>query len=91
MLVPLDGGAWEADARAELEDVGEEIDARLAEVEEDVDTIGGLAMALAGHVPEAGECLKHDSGWTLEIVAADSRRVTRLRLHPPVELAAPEE
>jgi len=91
MLIPLDGGGWDADGRAELEDVGETIDPRLAEVEEDVDTLGGLAFVLAGHVPQPGECLPHDSGWTLEIVEADSRRVTRLRLHPPEELAEAEE
>ncbi|MEI9926498.1 MAG: hemolysin family protein [Sphingomonas sp.] len=91
LLVPIDGGAWDADGRAELEDVGEEIDPRLAEVEEDVDTLGGLAFVLAGHVPKVGECLEHDSGWRLEILAADPRRVTRLRLHPPAPLAEPEE
>ena len=91
MLVPLDGGGWEADGRAELEDVGETVDPRLAEVDEDVDTLGGLAFVLAGHVPEAGECLAHDSGWTLEVVEADSRKVTKLRLHPPAELVEPEE
>ncbi|NML06632.1 hemolysin family protein [Sphingomonas sp. G-3-2-10] len=90
MLVPLDGGGWDADARAELEDVGETVDPRLADVEEDIDTLGGLAFVLAGHVPQAGECLEHDSGWTLEIVDADARRVSRLRLHPPKELAIPE-
>ncbi|MEI9851254.1 MAG: hemolysin family protein [Sphingomonas sp.] len=90
LLVPLDGGGWEADARAELEDVGETVDARLAEVEEDVDTLGGLAFVLAGHVPKPGEILAHGSGWKLEILAADSRRVTRLRLHPPVEKAEDE-
>ena len=26
LLVPLDGGAWDADARAELEDVAETVD-----------------------------------------------------------------
>src|SRR5690606_20753418 len=91
MLVPLDGGGWDADARAELEDVGETVDPRLADVEEDIDTLGGLAFVLAGHVPQAGECLAHDSGWTLEIVEADARRVSRLRLHPPKELAIAEE
>jgi hypothetical protein len=25
----------------------------------------------------------HDSGWTLEITAADTRRVLGVRLHPP--------
>ena len=91
MLVRRDDGCWDADARAELEDVGEEIDERLAEVEEDVETLGGLAFVLAGHVPAAGEVLEHDSGWKLEIVEADPRRVTRLRLHPPIETAEPEE
>lgn len=84
MLVALDDGLWEADARAELEDIAEEIDPKLALVEEDVDTIGGLAFILAGHVPQQGEVLLHaESGWSLEILAADHRRVTRLRLHPP--------
>jgi CBS domain containing-hemolysin-like protein len=90
LIVPLDGGGWEADGRAELEDIGETVDPRLAEVEEDVETIGGLAFVLAGHVPEPGECLTHDSGWKLEVVEADGRRVTKLRLHPPAELAEEE-
>ena len=83
LLVPLDGGAWEADARAELEDAGEAIDPRLAAVESDVDTLGGLTALLAGRVPAKGECVDHPSGWKLEVVDADERRIHRLRLHPP--------
>lgn len=83
MLIPLDGGAWEADARVELEDAGEAIDPRLAETESDVDTLGGLTAVLAGRVPEAGACVDHPSGWRIEVIEADERRVTRLRLHPP--------
>jgi CBS domain containing-hemolysin-like protein len=82
-LTPLADGLWDADARAELDDVAELIDARLAEVEEDVDTLGGLASVLAGHVPQAGEMIEHASGWRLEVTESDSRRVSRLRLHPP--------
>ncbi len=86
LMVPLEGGLWEADARAELEDVAKEIDQRLADVEEDVDTLGGLAFVIAGRVPDAGEILEHEEcGWKLEIIGSDGRRVTRLRLHPPVE------
>nr|WP_087575924.1 hemolysin family protein [Sphingomonas sp. CDS-1] len=86
MLVPLQGGIWEADARAELEDVAKEIDEKLADIEEDVDTLGGLAFVIAGRVPEPGEIIEHEeSGWKLEILASDGRRVSRLRLHPPVE------
>ena len=89
LMVPIDGGAWEADARAELEDAAKLIDARLGEAESDVDTLGGLAAVLAGHVPLVGECVDHPSGWRIEVVDADERRVHRLRLHPPV--AEPEE
>lgn len=83
MMVPLADGVWEVDARTELDDIGKEIDAKLAEIDEDVDTIGGLSFALAGHIPSKGEKLKHPSGWELTILEADDRRVTKLRLVPP--------
>jgi magnesium and cobalt transporter len=84
LLITLDHGMWDADARAELEDVARDIDPRLGEVDEDVDTLGGLAFVLAGHVPQIGEILMHDSGWRIEVTDGDARRATRLRLHPPV-------
>ncbi|MEY4160463.1 MAG: hypothetical protein RLZZ136_1084, partial [Pseudomonadota bacterium] len=83
LLVCLADGLWEADAGAELDDVAQRIDARLSEVEEDVDTLGGLAFVLAGQVPPVGTILEHASGWQLEVTAGDERHVTRLRLHPP--------
>jgi len=83
LLIPLDGGAWDADARVELEDVGAAVDSRLAEFDSDVDTIGGLTAVLAGRVPEAGFCVDHPSGWRIEVIDADERRVNRVRLHPP--------
>ncbi|HEY0271110.1 MAG TPA: hemolysin family protein [Sphingomonas sp.] len=84
LLVPLANGEWDADARAELEDVGETIDPRLAETDEPVDTLGGLAALIADRIPQVGDMLTHDSGWRLEVTDGDQRRVTRLRLHPPV-------
>lgn len=83
MMIPLEDGRWDADARVELEDVGETIDARLAAVDEDVDTLGGLAFVLAGHVPQIGETVTHQSGWCIEVTDGDARRATRLRLYPP--------
>ena len=83
MLIPLDDGRWEADARVELDELAETVDARLALVEEDVDTLGGLASVLAGHVPQPGEVVEHASGWRLEVTEGDRSRVERLRLHPP--------
>lgn len=87
----LDPDTWEADARAELDDVAKAIDPRLAEVDEDVDTLGGLAVVLAGEVPPVGRVLEHASGWRIEVTAGDERRLTRLRLHAPHAAAAEEE
>jgi CBS domain containing-hemolysin-like protein len=91
LIIARGDGVWEADARAELDDIAEQIDAALADTDEDVDTIGGLAAVLAGHVPEPGEVVLHPAGWRLEIIAGDARRVERLLLHPPiaVDLEAP--
>ena len=91
MLVPLDGGGWDADARVPLGEVATTVDPRLADTEEDVDTLGGLAAVLAGHVPAGGECVDHPSGWKLEVTEADERRIHRLRLHPPVAMEVEEE
>lgn len=83
LLRRIDPETWDADARAELDDVAEIVDPRLAEVEEDVDTLGGLAVVLAGEVPPVGRVLEHPSGWRLEVTGGDERRLTRLRLHAP--------
>ncbi len=91
LLVQLEGGIWEADARVELEEVGERVDPRLGEVEEDVDTLGGLAFLLAEAVPQIGAVLVHDSGWQLEIIAGTEKHVTRLRLHPPGTQIDPDD
>ncbi|MDT0574776.1 hemolysin family protein [Croceicoccus sp. F390] len=82
-LVAIDGGMWDADAGAELDEVARRIDPALAEVEEAVDTLGGLAFVLAEEVPAVGAILEHRSGWRLEVIAGDDRHVERLRLHPP--------
>ena len=83
LIVSLGDGVWDCDARAELDDVAERIDPRLAEVEEAVDTLGGLAFVLAESVPAVGTVLTHPSGWRMEVTDADETHVKRLRLHEP--------
>ena len=91
LVSPLGEGIWDADARAELDDVAGIVgDPRLAEVEEAVDTLGGLAFVLAGQVPRPGAILAHPSGWRIEITAGDETHVTRLRLHRPEQRGTPE-
>ncbi len=85
MLTRLDDGVWEADARIELEELAEAVDARLVSEDDEVDTLGGLVFLLAGHIPARGECVVHASGWRLEAVESDPRRILRVRLHAPQE------
>lgn len=70
--------AWEVDARMETEDFEEETGLDLTLEDHEVDTLGGIAFALAGRVPLRGEVLPHPSGPDLEIMDADPRRIHRL-------------
>jgi CBS domain containing-hemolysin-like protein len=83
LLTLLEDGLWEADARIELDELAEAVDARLSSDEDEVDTLGGLVFLLAGHIPAQGECVAHPSGWKLETVDSDPRRIIRVRLHAP--------
>jgi CBS domain containing-hemolysin-like protein len=83
LLTRLDDGVWEADARVELEELAETVDARLTWEEDEVDTLGGLVFLIAGHIPASGESVVHPSGWRLETVDSDPRKILRVRLHAP--------
>jgi CBS domain containing-hemolysin-like protein len=71
-----------ADARAELSEVRQLIgpDFDPGAFGDEVDTIGGLVFDLAGHVPKRGEVVTRLEGFAFEILAADSRRIKRLRI-----------
>jgi CBS domain containing-hemolysin-like protein len=83
LLTMLDDGLWEADARLELDDLREAVDPRLTAEGDEVDTVGGLTFLLAGRILQPGESVEHPSGWRLESVDADARRIKRVRLHAP--------
>ena len=85
MLTMLDDGVWEADARIELDELAKAVDPRLTWEEDEVDTLGGLMFLLAGHIVPPGESVRHPSGWRLESIAADPKRIVRARLHAPEE------
>ncbi|MBI1391367.1 MAG: CBS domain-containing protein [Alphaproteobacteria bacterium] len=74
------GGAWDADARVELDDFREATGVDLALDDEEIDTLGGLAVTLAGRVPQRGEVLSHPAGYDLEIIGADARKVRKLTI-----------
>lgn len=82
---------WEADARMEVEEFAEEtgVDLGLTDSDAEIDTLGGIAVALAGKVPLRGEVLRHPGGTEIEIMDADTRRIRRLRLRLPEAPASP--
>lgn len=75
-------GIYLALAKTPLDEFGAEIGINLEEAVEDdeVDTLGGLVFVLAGRVPARGEMVQHPDGPVFEIVDADLRRVTRIRV-----------
>ncbi len=90
----LPDGRFVIDARISLEEVSAAVGMPLTSAEgaEDVDTIGGLIVSLAGRVPARGELIKGPDGLEFEVLDADPRRVKRIRLHqaaPTPEPAAP--
>jgi magnesium and cobalt transporter len=48
--------------------------------EEEIDTLGGLVVMLAGCVPARGEVVVHPDGPEFEVMDADPRRIKRLRV-----------
>ncbi len=85
LVETLPDGRVAADARIDLDDLEAEIGVSFFDPElgDEVDTLGGLAVLLAGRVPEPGERLAHANGWTVEVVASNGQRVERLILHRP--------
>ncbi len=74
-----------ADARAPIEDLEKQLSLELVseELEEEIDTLGGLVFSIAGRIPARGELVRHPSGIEFEVLEADPRRIKRLRIHVP--------
>lgn len=85
-LIERPDGSILVDARYPLDEFEERYGELVDEDErEDIDTMGGLVNAIAGHVPTRGEIVKHGSGLEFEIIDADPRRINRIRIRqaPP--------
>ncbi|MES1199180.1 MAG: hemolysin family protein [Pseudomonadota bacterium] len=75
-------GAFEADGRAAIDELEAMLGASLdlPDHEDEYDTVAGLAVAIAGRVPQRGEILRHPAGFDIEVLDADPRRVKRVRV-----------
>jgi CBS domain containing-hemolysin-like protein len=77
-----------ADARMPIEELEKHLGRELVpeELEEEIDTLGGLVFSIAGRIPSRGELVRHPSGVEFEVLEADPRRIKKLRIHlPPAE------
>ena len=68
------------DSRVTLDDLKPYLTDQLVldSIAKDVDTIGGLVVYIAGHVPVRGEIIKNMNNLEFEILHADPRRIHRL-------------
>jgi CBS domain containing-hemolysin-like protein len=84
-VIARPGAVFEADARAPLDELEAAMARELAppDLEEEIDTVGGLVTAIAGRVPQRGEVIAHPAGFEIQVLDADPRRVKRVRLRPP--------
>lgn len=84
LMIQRSAVGFEVDARAAVDDLAEALgaDLTLVDQEDEFDTVGGLAVALVGRVPQRGEVLRHPAGFDVEVLDADPRRVKRLRVKP---------
>ena len=92
-LLERPDGTIEADGRAEIDDLEKilAVDLLPDEVDEDIETLGGLVFAMLGRVPQIGETISHPGGVEFEIVDADLRRVKRLMVRHGADVAAADE
>src|SRR3954471_9298031 len=90
-MILREGDTFVADARASLEEVSEAVgvDLAIGELAEEVDTVGGLIVTLAGRVPSRSELIAGPDQLEFEVLDADPRRVKRLRIHRRPDGAAP--
>lgn len=72
------------DGRVPLEELQEVLGSSpmLIVDDNDIDTIGGLVVFLAGRVPVRGEIIRHPNGGEFEVLEADPRRIHRLKMRP---------
>jgi CBS domain containing-hemolysin-like protein len=72
-----------ADARASLDEVTASLGIDLTDEDsaEDIDTLGGFIVTVAGRVPSRGELIAGPGSLEFEVLDADPRRVKRVRIH----------
>ncbi|MBL4875120.1 MAG: HlyC/CorC family transporter [Cohaesibacteraceae bacterium] len=82
VIEKTEDNSFVADARVPLEELKKELGADfvLQDIDEDIETLGGLLFSLIGRVPVRGELITAFSSFEFEILDADPRRIKKLRI-----------
>src|SRR4029079_19728075 len=56
------------------------IEFNVGDAAEEVDTIGGYLMAVAGRLPLRGELVRGPQGFEIEVLDMDPRRIKKIRI-----------
>jgi CBS domain containing-hemolysin-like protein len=76
------------DARLNIDDLNEQLDARLPE--DEFETIGGFVFGTLGKEPEVGDSVEFN-GWRMTVQEKEGRRLRKIRIEPRRdESGAPE-
>jgi putative hemolysin len=76
LVVEADGGVL-VDGRVSVDHLEEALETELA-IDPEIDTVGGLVTSIFGQIPRAGQ-RKSFRGFEVEVVAAEKKRVNRVR------------
>ncbi|HKU41607.1 MAG TPA: hemolysin family protein [Polyangiales bacterium] len=75
-------GSWRVQGTTPIRELNRDLDLDLPE-DGDWNTVAGLFIHQAGHIPKAGEQQHLPDGTTLEVLDASPRRIRMLRVKPP--------
>ena len=57
----------------------------VVDIDEEIDTIGGLVFLLAGRIPQRGELITHPKDFEIEIREVDQRKIINVRFRLKVK------
>ena len=74
-------------ARATIQEAEEILGFELLsdDIDEEIDTIGGLVFLLAGRIPQRGELITHPKDFEIEIREVDQRKIINVRFRLKVK------
>ena len=76
-VMKLADGRWSIDARADLDEVAEQLSISFEELSSEAETIGGMILEQMGRIPRTGEKIELMSA-RIEVASSDERRIMRV-------------